>query len=164
MWQERRGPPPVWSAAGEDGLCARLAGCVGRGLAPRPHPGLGDWGCFKLRPGLEDRDALRPKAFIPSWGPHKGPREAQGLKLGQGEGGPRPSCWLQPRPELCVQLLPHCLPGDGPVRSLSLSFFNKGNLPALPVHIVGRPLAPAFQSKTMCVSQGGPGCGCSSFA
>lgn len=68
------------------------------------------------------------------------------------------------RPELCVQLLPQCLPGDGPMRSLSLSFFNKVNSPALPIHIVGRPLAPAFQSKTTYVSQGGPGCGCSCFA
>lgn len=146
-----------WALRQVGGLCGLRLGSKTTSWAWR-------LGCFKLRPGLEDRDALRPKAFLPSWGPCKGPREAQGLKLGQGEGGPRPSCWLQPRPELCVQLLPHCLPGDGPVRSLSLSFFNKVNSPALPSHIVGRPLAPAFQSKTMCVSQGRPGCGCSCFA
>lgn len=105
------GPPPLWSVAGEGGLCSGLEGSVGyggRGLVPRPEPKFGGGGAssFGLRLRTGERCSRRGRSSF--LGPKQGSSGRlrmsgaglvlRGLGLGHGEGGPGPSCWPQPRP------------------------------------------------------------------
>lgn len=82
----------------------QAGGCVGRGSAPRPHPGLGDCGGSKLRSEPEDRSAVSLLGpFLHPGGPKQGssgrPRPSgegltlQRLRLGQ-EAGTKPQAIL----------------------------------------------------------------------
>lgn len=61
------GPPPLWSVAGEGGLCSGLEGSVGyggRGLVPRPEPKFGGGGAssFGLRLRTGERCSRRGRS------------------------------------------------------------------------------------------------------
>lgn len=81
------GPPPLWSVAGEGGLCSGLegsVGCGGRGSAPRPDPA-------KEEGRKESQNWTEQSCYPPNWPSPLLPRlgdggtSSFGLRLRTGE-------------------------------------------------------------------------------
>lgn len=103
------GPPPLWSVAGEGGLCSGLegsVGCGGRGSAPRPDPA-------KEEGREESQNWTEQSCYPPNWPSPLLPRlgdggtSSFGLRLRTGE-----RCSLRGRSEghrkVCDGLLRAC--------------------------------------------------------
>lgn len=82
------GPPPLWSVAGEGGLCSGLegsVGCWGRSSAPSPDPAKGEGESGRVRTGLSSPATLSlgPSLLLPRLG--DGGASSFGLRLRTGE-------------------------------------------------------------------------------